>query len=83
MSWCVVNLLLILGVLSTIPNVMLLLPSLRMERATPRVEFGLLVTSQHVGQFQGILEGFCAYHLKLQDFFALLSLKPKRDRVSL
>jgi hypothetical protein len=41
------------------------------------------VTSQHIGQFQGRLEGFCAYHLKLQDFLALLSLKPKRDRVSL
>jgi hypothetical protein len=41
------------------------------------------VTSQHVGQLWGRIEGFCAYHLKLWDFFALLSLKPKGDRVSL
>jgi hypothetical protein len=41
------------------------------------------VTFQHVGQLRGRLEGFCAYHHKLHDFFALLSLKPKRDRVSL
>jgi hypothetical protein len=41
------------------------------------------VTSQHVGQLRGRIKGFCAYHLKLRDFFMLLSLKPKRDRVSL
>jgi hypothetical protein len=31
----------------------------------------------------GSLEGFCAQHLKLRDFFTLLSLEPKGDRVSL
>jgi hypothetical protein len=41
------------------------------------------VTSQHVGELRGSLEGFCAWHLKLRDFFALLSLKPKGDRFSL
>jgi hypothetical protein len=41
------------------------------------------VTSQHVGQLRGSLEGFCAQHLKLRDFSALLSLKSKWDRVSL
>jgi hypothetical protein len=44
---------------------------------------GKSVTSQNVGQLWGSLEGFCALHLKLQDFFALLSLKPKSDRISL
>ena len=39
--------------------------------------------SQHIGQLRGRIEGFCAWHLKLWDFFALLSLKPKGDRVSL
>jgi hypothetical protein len=41
------------------------------------------VISQHVGQLRGRIEGFCALHLKLRDFFALLSLKPKSDRISL
>jgi hypothetical protein len=41
------------------------------------------VISQHVGQLRGRLEGFCAFHLKLWDFFALLLLKPKSDRISL
>jgi hypothetical protein len=39
--------------------------------------------SQHVGQLRGRIEGFCAFHLKLWDFFALLLLKPKGDRISL
>jgi hypothetical protein len=39
--------------------------------------------SQHVGQLRGRIEGFCAFHLKLRDFFALLLLKPKSDRISL
>jgi hypothetical protein len=39
--------------------------------------------SQHVGQLRGRIEGFCAFHLKLWDFFALLLLKPKSDRISL
>jgi hypothetical protein len=41
------------------------------------------VTSQNVGQLWGSLEGFCALHLKLWDFLALLPLKPKSDRFSL
>jgi hypothetical protein len=41
------------------------------------------VISQHVGQLWDRLEGFCAFHLKLQDFFVLLLLKPKSDRISL
>jgi hypothetical protein len=41
------------------------------------------VMSQHVGQLRGRIEGFSAFHLKLQDFFALLLLKPKSDRISL
>jgi hypothetical protein len=41
------------------------------------------VMSQHVGQLRGRIEGFCAFHLKLRDFFALLLLKPKSDRISL
>jgi hypothetical protein len=41
------------------------------------------VISQHVGQLRGRIEGFCALHLKLRDFFALLLLKPKGDRISL
>jgi hypothetical protein len=41
------------------------------------------VISQHVGQLWGRIEGFCALHLKLWDFFALLLLKPKSDRISL
>jgi hypothetical protein len=41
------------------------------------------VISQHVGQLWGRIESFCALHLKLQDFFALLLLKPKSDRISL
>jgi hypothetical protein len=41
------------------------------------------VISQHVGQLWGRIEGFCAFHLKLRDFFALLLLKPKSDRISL
>jgi hypothetical protein len=40
----------------------------------------LSVTSQHVGQLWGRIEGFCALNLKLRDFFTLLTLKPKRDR---
>jgi hypothetical protein len=40
------------------------------------------VTSQHVGQLRDRIEGFCAYHPKLWNFFTLLSLKPKGDRVS-
>jgi hypothetical protein len=43
----------------------------------------LNIISQHVGQLRGRIEGFCAFHLKLQDFFALLLLKPKNDRISL
>jgi hypothetical protein len=43
----------------------------------------VFVMSQHVGQLRGRLEGFCAFHLKLRDFFALLLLKPKSDRISL
>jgi hypothetical protein len=39
--------------------------------------------SQHVGQLRGRIKGFCAFHLKLRDFFALLLLKPKSDRISL
>jgi hypothetical protein len=39
--------------------------------------------SQHVGQLRGRIVGFCAFHLKLRDFFALLLLKPKSDRISL
>jgi hypothetical protein len=39
--------------------------------------------SQHVGQLRGRIEGFCAFHLKLWDFFTLLLLKPKSDRISL
>jgi hypothetical protein len=39
--------------------------------------------SQHVGQLRGRIEGLCAFHLKLRDFFALLLLKPKSDRISL
>jgi hypothetical protein len=42
-----------------------------------------VVISQHVGQLRGRIEGFCALHLKLRDFFALLLLKPKSDRISL
>jgi hypothetical protein len=42
-----------------------------------------VVISQHVGQLRGRIEGFCAFHLKLRDVFALLSLKPKSDRISL
>jgi hypothetical protein len=38
------------------------------------------VTSQHVGQLRGRIEGFCALHLKLWDFFTLFTLKPKKDR---
>jgi hypothetical protein len=41
------------------------------------------VMSQHVGQLWGRIEGFCAFHLKLRDFFALLLLKPKSDWISL
>jgi hypothetical protein len=41
------------------------------------------VISQHVGQLRGRIEGFCVLHLKLRDFFALLLLKPKSDRISL
>jgi hypothetical protein len=44
---------------------------------------GKSVISQHVGQLRGRIEGFCAFHLKLRDFFALLLLKPKSDRISL
>jgi hypothetical protein len=44
---------------------------------------GISVTSQNIGQLRGSLEGFCAQHLKLRDFFALSSLKPKSDRISL
>jgi hypothetical protein len=44
---------------------------------------GKSVISQHVGQLRGRIEGFCALHMKLQDFFALLLLKPKSDRISL
>jgi hypothetical protein len=43
----------------------------------------VFVISQHIGQLRGRLEGFCAFHLKLRDFFALLLLKPKSDRISL
>jgi hypothetical protein len=43
----------------------------------------LCVTSHNVGQLRGNLEGFCALHLKLGDFFTLLPLKPKSDRFSL
>jgi hypothetical protein len=43
----------------------------------------IVVISQHVGQLRGRIEGFCALHLKLRDFFALLLLKPKSDRISL
>jgi hypothetical protein len=39
--------------------------------------------SQHIGQLRGRIEGFCALHLKFWDFFALLLLKPKSDRISL
>jgi hypothetical protein len=39
--------------------------------------------SQHVGQLRGRIEVFCALHLKLRDFFTLLLLKPKSDRISL
>jgi hypothetical protein len=39
--------------------------------------------SQHVGQLWGRIEGLCALHLKLWDFFTLLSLKPKSYRISL
>jgi hypothetical protein len=42
-----------------------------------------IVISQHVGQLRGRIEGFCAFHLKLKGFFALLLLKPKSDRISL
>jgi hypothetical protein len=41
------------------------------------------VISQHVEQLWGRIERFCALHLKLRDFFALLLLKPKSDRISL
>jgi hypothetical protein len=41
------------------------------------------VISQHVGQLRSRIEGFCAFHLKLRDFFTLLLLKPKNDRISL
>jgi hypothetical protein len=44
---------------------------------------GRNVISQHVGQLRGRIEGFCAFHLKLRDFFMLLLLKPKSDRISL
>jgi hypothetical protein len=40
----------------------------------------LIVTSQHVGQLWGRIEGFCILHLKLRDFIALLKLKPKKDQ---
>jgi hypothetical protein len=52
------------------------------EQGRKRVE-SALVMSQHVGQLRGRIEGFCAFHLKLRDFFALLLLKPKSDRISL
>jgi hypothetical protein len=41
------------------------------------------VIFQQVGQLRGRIEEFCALHLKLRDFFALLLLKPKSDRISL
>jgi hypothetical protein len=49
----------------------------------PQSTFGGCVISQHVGQLRGRIEGFCALHPKLWDFFALLLLKPKSDRISL
>jgi hypothetical protein len=40
------------------------------------IYYGPTLTTQHVGQLRGSLEGFCAYHVKLRDFFALLLQKP-------
>jgi hypothetical protein len=57
-------------------------PSFSMMAATS-FSFPSPLTSQHAGQLRGRIGGFCAYHRKLWDFFVLLSLKPKRDRVSL
>jgi hypothetical protein len=41
---------------------------------------GKSVTSQHVGQPWGKVEGFCLLYMKLRDFFSLFKLKPKKDQ---